>query len=332
MTTRPNSSSARYAAPAMALSALLFSARAHGDEAGDTATARALGVEGITLADGGRCREAVEKLERAEKLHHAPTTAAWLGECEIELGKLVVGTERLQRVVHEPPGGSPAFAAAVLRAHKRLDEVLPRIPTLRIAVSAPAGAKVTVTIDGEPVPDVAVDTPRPVDPGPHTVQAAARGFFTSSVTTSLVEGQARSVSLELRPDPNAPAAAPAGTAERTARAGGSFMRAPTLVAFGLGALGLGVGIAAGAAAAGRSAALTSGCDANKVCPPALQSDIDAGKRWSTISKIGFIGSGVAVATGVVLLLSTDAARTERRAGAVVHPVVGAGYAGLNGAF
>ena len=332
MSTILSSVPARYLARAIALSALMVSVPARGDEAGDTATARALGVDGITLADGGKCKEAVEKLERAEKLHHAPTTAVWLAECEIELGKLVVGTERLQRIVHEPlsAGAPPAFAAAALRAQKRLDEVLPRIPTLRIAVSAPVGTKLVLTIDGEPVPDATLDTARPVDPGKHTVQVTARGFLASSVTTSLVEGQARSVSLELRPDPNARRAAVAVPAERPA--GGSLWKAPTVIAFGLGALGLGAGIASGAAAAGRSAALESACDANKVCPTSMQSDIAAGKRWSTISTVSFIGAGVAVATGIVLLLSTSGGTSERRPDVAVRPVVGAGYAGLDGAF
>src|SRR5262245_6301690 len=90
---------------------LTFAASASADDAADTATARALGVEGVTLADAGRCSEAIDKLARAERLHHAPTTATRLGECEIEVGKLVAGSERLQRVVREPLAGNahPAF-------------------------------------------------------------------------------------------------------------------------------------------------------------------------------------------------------------------------------
>jgi len=46
-------------------------ASAEGDDAAETAAARSLAVEGLKLADSGKCADAIEKLSRAEKLHHA---------------------------------------------------------------------------------------------------------------------------------------------------------------------------------------------------------------------------------------------------------------------
>ena len=69
--------------------------------AADVAAARALGQEGVKLADAGNCSEALNKLERAEKMFHAPTTLGRLGECQVMMGKLVEGTENLHRVVLE---------------------------------------------------------------------------------------------------------------------------------------------------------------------------------------------------------------------------------------
>src|SRR5690606_5856654 len=139
----------------------------------------ALGVEGVTLANAGKCAEAVPKLERAEALHPAPTTATRLGECEIELGRLVRGTERLQRVVRErlPANAHPAFVAAVARARAALEAALPRIATLRIDVAAPPGVELALTIDGEPASSALVGVDRRIDPGAHEVLVRADGYL-----------------------------------------------------------------------------------------------------------------------------------------------------------
>src|SRR5204863_774597 len=115
--------------------------------------ARSLGIEGFQLADSGKCGDAIEKLDRAERLHHAPTTAERLGECHIEVGHLVAGTEILQRLLREqlPPGAPPAFGVAMDRARKVLPTALPRIGKMHITVNVPAGTKYKVTVDGQPL-------------------------------------------------------------------------------------------------------------------------------------------------------------------------------------
>lgn len=321
----------------LAATALLVAMPASADEAADTASARSLGIEGVTLANAGNCKEAVEKLDRAEKLHHAPTTATRLGECEIELGKLVRGTERLQRVIREPlpPNAHAAFTAAVARAHKLLETTLPRIATLRITVAAPPGTKVSMTVDDEPTSDAALDTDRPIDPGMHVVKVSADGFFTSAVAASLDEGQNKSVAVELRVDPNArretraPGAAlvssPAHEAPRS--------KVPAIVAFGLGAVGLGAGIYGAVVTDQKAGSLSSGCDAQKVCPPEMQRDIRDAKTWATVSTVGFVTAGAGAATGLLLLLwSGGGSSSTSRAGVQVRPNVGATSVGVDGVF
>ena len=315
---------------------------ASADEAGDTANARALGIEGVLLANAGKCAEAIEKLERAEALHHAPTTATRLGECEIELGKLLRGTERLQRVVREPlgPDARGAFALAVARAHKALDATLPRVAKLRIAVKAPPGTRLAITVDGEAIADAVLDTDRPIDPGTHTIRVAADGFFPSTVTESLDEGQSKSVALALQADPNARAiaagrvtmdAAP-GTSGHPRAAESSRSKVPAVLLMGTGALALGVGVAGAVIVDQKTRALSSGCDTNKVCPSSMQADLSAAKTWATVSTVGFIGGGALMTTGLVLLLLSPATSSEPAAGARVRPVVGATSLGLDGVF
>src|ERR1700742_765865 len=104
--------------------------------AADTAAARTLAVEGVKLAQAGKCDEAVDKLERAEKLHHAPLVLASLGECKVSQGKLVEGTEMLRRVIREPlpDHPSPLLTKALEHAQTTLDAAAPKIGRLIISV------------------------------------------------------------------------------------------------------------------------------------------------------------------------------------------------------
>ncbi|MDB4934452.1 MAG: hypothetical protein JWP87_1424 [Labilithrix sp.] len=316
---------------------------ARADEAADTATARALGVEGVTLANAGNCKEAVPKLERAEKLHHAPTTATRLAECEIERGFLVRGTERLQRVIREPlpANAHAAFGAAVVRARKVLETTLPRVAALRIEVDAPPGTRLSMTVDDEPTSDAVVDTDRPIDPGTHTIKVSAEGFLSSSVTESLDEGQTKSVRLELRPDPNARAAAvraraglrnDGGAGLGTAGADALPSKVPAVLAFGVGAIGLGLGIAGAVIVDQKESRLSTNCDANKVCGQALQSELSDAKTWATVSTAGFVAAGVGTVTGIALLLFSGGSPVAPATGARVRPSVGATSVGIDGVF
>ncbi|MGH7440770.1 MAG: hypothetical protein ACRENE_34195, partial [Polyangiaceae bacterium] len=156
----------------------------------DMAAARTLGVDGVKMADSGDCAGAVPKLAAAEKIFHAPTTMDRLGECEIKVGKIVAGTEHLQRVIREPlaPNAPPAFAAARQRAQDALGPALPRIAHLKIHIDGVTPDKVTATVDGAPVSSALFDVGRPTDPGSHEVSAAAAGFKTATATITLTDG------------------------------------------------------------------------------------------------------------------------------------------------
>jgi hypothetical protein len=298
--------------------------------AAETAAARALAIEGLKLAQAGNCNEAVDKLERSEKLRHSPIVLGRLGECLVNLGKLVEGTEHLRRMLREPlpPDPSAALQQSYERAQAALDAAKPRIAGLTISVKAPPEAKVSVTIDGEPVPAAAVGVEIPADPGEHAIEATAPGFLKATARTRVGAGERGSVSLELQRDPNAP---PPGTPEdgqpddataattpppsdSGAGDAGSFpndavpepapSRAPAFLAYGVGAVGLGVGIGFGLAAMGAKNDLDSACR-NNVCPPDEQDRLDSAKLKGTISTIGFAVGGAGIALGTILIVASS---------------------------
>ncbi len=82
------------------------------------ANARALGEAGVRAAKHGRCDEAIPLLTAADKLVHAPTIAEPLGVCLISIGKVIAGTELLNRVKREPlpPNPPPSWVDAQMAA------------------------------------------------------------------------------------------------------------------------------------------------------------------------------------------------------------------------
>jgi CheY-like chemotaxis protein len=325
---------------------LCASSRAE-DSAADVAAARTFGGDGVTLADAGKCAEAIEKLERAEKLHHAATTAARLGECDIDVGKVVLGTEILQRLLRETlaPNAPPAFVTAHARAQRVLQAALPKIGNLRIAVRVAAGTKVVLSIDGEPVSDVFIDNDRPTDPGAHTVMAKAQGFLPTSSKINLKDGETTTVTLTLEPDPNAtvvsavePALVASGLSpRRPADAPEPAPRSSNTLAYaalGVGAVGILTGAITGGLAVSKASKLSDKCP-GKVCQPSAESDLSSAKTLATVSTVGFVVGGVGAAAGLVLLFSSSpnaASPAASTARAHVRPLLGAGYLGFDGTF
>jgi hypothetical protein len=335
--------------------------------ASDTALARTLGSEGVQLADAGNCAAAIEKLERAEKLYHAPTILGRLGECQVSVGKIVVGTENLQRVVREslPKSAPKAFVDAQARAQKVLDGALPKLAKLKIHVEAPPGVTPTVTQDGEPISNATLDLDRPADPGVHKIEASAPGYRTARSEATLAEGASGSVSLRLEPDPNAapaagvpptsPAAAgaypnagtplppnapsdpsPAAAAPVGAETSGSS-NVPAYLLLGTGVVGVAVGSIFGAKVLSKKSDLDEVCREKTRCPASQQGNIDSMKSAATLSTVGFAVGGVALGVGVVMLLvskpsSSSAGAKTAPTQATLMPFVGPTSFGLSGSF
>jgi hypothetical protein len=316
----------------------------------DVASARVLGTEGTRLADAGDCNGAIPKLESAEKLFHAPTTLDRLGECQVSIGKLVAGTENLNRVVREQlaPNPPPAFVTAKKRAQQVLAAAQPRIGNLKIHVDGAVPDKLTVLVDGVGVSAALLDGDRPTDPGPHQVSVAATGYRTATSDVNVREGGESSVSLKLEVDPTAVAVAPppagtpgeatvsatTGPASQPASASpGNSGRILSYGALGLGGVGLVVGTVFGVVALGNKSTLDKACT-DKVCPVSSQSNINALGTDATVSTVGFAVGIVGVAVGVVLLVVTHKSETAAADPLKPHvsPWLGIGSAGVGGTF
>jgi hypothetical protein len=318
-------------------SAALFAAPSRAQDAGDVAAARQLGTEGVQLADAGKCTDAVERLARAERLFHAPTTLGRLGECQVALGKLVEGTENLRRVVRDtlPAGAPQAFVTAQTRARGVLDKATPRIARLRIVVTGAGDAPVSVKVDDQPISSDLLGVDRPSDPGEHAIEVAAPGYVSARSKVTLKDGGAEAITLTLSPDPNAakppPVVGKLPTPPLPTAADNATKRnyVPAFIALGVGGVGVAVGSIFGGLALGARGSLVDACNANQACPPSAQPTYDRAVAFSTVSTIGFIGGGVGVAAALVLLV---VAPTKSVQSAAIMPILGPGAVGLSGRF
>jgi len=310
-------------------------AHAEEDSATETAAARTLAVDGLKLAQAGKCEEAIPKLERAEKLHHSAIVLSRLGECHVSEGKLVEGTEMLRKVLREPlpANPSPALSRAYERAQFVLDAAKPKISGLTVSVTAPAGVELRLSIDGVVVPNTLVDSELPADPGDHVVEVSAPGYLKASTRVTLGSADKKSVTLKLEVDPNAPAATPVGTsaeaipvpaahvaASQSAAPAAAKQEAPAkqpsraaaYTAWTVGLAGVGVGTAFGVMAMKDKKALDGQCQNNN-CPAGSQDAVDAAKRNGNISTIAFAVGGAGLVLGTVLYFTIGSGSPEAHA-------------------
>jgi len=308
------------------------------------AAARSLGIQGVQLAEAGKCNEAIEKLQRAEALYHAPTILGRLGECQVNVGQIVLGTENLNKVVREQlaPNAPNAFRDAQARAKKALDAALPRIAHLTVEIE-PTDVDATVTVGGATVPKALIGAERPTDPGSHEVVASAPGYLPAKTQVSLSEGSRHSIKLKLEPDPNAVAATPEppapvtpppqpipGTPPPAARQKDNTL---AYVLLGVGGAGIVVGGITGMMAIQKKGDLDCpdnecrGTDADKL-----------GSAWTmaTISTIGFGVGLVSAGVGTVLLFTgksdEGAPSAKSQPSFEARGYVGIGTVGVTGKF
>jgi hypothetical protein len=341
----------------------------------DRAGARAAAGAGAQALRDRKWTEAVDFFTRAESLVHAPPHLLYLAEAQSQLGLLVKAHENLEKVTREhlSADAPPAFRDAQKRAEASLEKLETRMPYVTVNIDGSGGAQVAVTQDGKRISDALIGVPRPVDPGSHTFQAMAPGLQ-ATATVDVKESAHENVLLKLAPaapgvvttppPPPLPEATPAQTATSpapiasTATPGGpqqpdsapatgggggtNGLRIGSYVAFGVGAVGLGVGtvflLSAGSKQKDSDQKFSDGhCGDSPVpstCDQAgIQSLDSSASSARTLATVGFIAGGAGVATGVVLfILSNKKSQPAAANEPSIHPWVGLKSAGLVGTF
>ncbi len=319
----------------------------------ERAAAREAANAGRVQFDAGRYNEAIDSFTRAQQLVAAPPHLLYLARAQAKLGKLVEAHENYLKITREtlPPKAPKAFIEAETAAEREIEALEARLPSVTIAVQGAPAADVSVQMDGANLSSAMVGIPLPVDPGQHVFAARAASAQSAPVTINVAEGGKETVMLTLRASAPASKRQPrAGTSSSltsepvagdAGHSSGSGLRVGSYVAFGVGAVGLGVGIyflAKSSSSRNHSDELFASCDAMAGgCLEAQQDEIessdDDADHQRNLGVGALVVGGVGVATGVTLLiLSSGHSAAARNDAPHVTPMIGFNSLGLSGIF
>jgi hypothetical protein len=244
--------------------------------------------EGRKLLGEQKYAEACLKLSESQRLSPGVGTLLNLGKCYEALGKTASAWTSYKEA---------AFLG------KKLNDA-ERVPYAEQSAAA-LEPRLTVKRDDQDVGKGAFDTPIPVDPGDHLIEATAPGYSvwaTHAVTNK--EGQTFTVTI--------PALVPKSPDELAAESAGSSsaLRPAAYAVGGIGAAGLVVGAIFGGLAVSASSKVKSECP-NNICKAADQGDLSSANTKALVSTVGLSVGGAALATGVVLfVLSRPSAKKD----------------------
>lgn len=295
----------------------------------DKATARDLAKDGIAAEQKGDCATAIDRLERAESLYHAPPHLQFLARCYTKVGRLVDATETWRKLTLEPlpANAPPAFKEALVEANAELPKLEPRLARLTLKSSQKYDG-FAVEVDGKVWPNAALDVARVIDPGKHVVHARATGFKTREESVELSEGKSEIITMTLEPggDPAGvpPVASTSSTTAPTFTAAPTASTAPTtdrprssnglrtvgFVATGVGLAALIGGAVTGLMATSKFSKLESDCPDRKNCAISdLAQRTKSVQTLSTTTNILLIGGGVLAAVGLTVVLLAPSGRS-----------------------
>lgn len=297
------------------------------------AAARDLARDGIKLAQEGKCEEALNPLSRAEALYHAPTILTWIGQCQIEMGRLVEGTETLNRVVREKTADDApeAFKQAKERAGSLIESTRPKIAKLTINVEPKDAPELVIRINERAVSSALIGAARPSDPGKLRISASAPGYEEVIREIVLGPGAVDTIELQLKALESSntadevvtPPASSQPTQESATWVGWSIV--------GLGGALVGAGGVTGYLAISKKNQLD--CPTSSTCPSSETDDLKSARLQALLSTVFFGTGAAALTTGIVLLVTGQPKVLRNEVGGVTfEPRLGFGSAAIVGAF
>ncbi len=290
----------------------------------------------------GKYADACPKFADSEKLDPAPGTLLNLAKCYEKNGQSASAWVTFKdaeavsrRTGHQDWAGM---------AHDRAQALAPKL--LRLTINVPPTSEVDglqLTRDGSLLARSEWNTPIPVDPGSHTVEATAPSTrkWTTSVTVDPSSTSAVVTIPQLEVERQAPVATtkpPPATPSPPAPVeppppSGSGQRIAGYAVGGVGIVGLALGGVFGLVAKSKNdqALQPQNCRTSTFCTPQGLSLTSDAKNAATLSTVFFIAGGVAVGTGLVLVLAAPSSKTpSTKSASVVRlvPQVGPGAMGM----
>jgi hypothetical protein len=285
-----------------------------------------------------RYADACPKLADSQRLAPSGGTLINLAECYEHTGQTASAWVAWKDAAAR--ANAAGKAGAEKSALDRAASLEPKLARLSIAVSAESDVPgLEVKRDGIAIGHAEFGLPIPIDPGTHLVEAHApkKKAWSSQVDVAPKQADAR-VTVSLIDDAEAVAAAsrapavsssaatlPVGAeAPATEAQGGNAQKTISWVVLGVGVVGVGIGTVFGLQAKSKNdeALQPQNCPTSMRCNQNGLSLTDDAKSAATISTIGFVAGGVALAAGAVLWITAPS-----KGGVHVAPSMGSTFQG-----
>jgi hypothetical protein len=282
----------------------------------------------------GDLQGALAHLRTSLSLHVSPGTLLNLASVEEKLGLFASASAHYEDALRMIPAKDERVAAA----RERLKAIEPRIPTFHVQFQAAMPPGMSMSLDGKELPAPSTAGVVRADPGAHVLVLAAPGHLERRLEMTLQAGDRQTIIVPpLSPLPEAPGPAPSATpktgpvptaaptpaavpsAVPTSKdAPSSPFRTGGLVAIAIGGAAAIAGSATGGASLAKKQELDSACsgEAPRTCAPELQRAHAEGELLAHASTAAFVLAGVAIATGITLLVVNPGSRSARPAAKV----------------
>ena len=272
---------------------------------GDKGMAEALFRAAKDLQAEGKLTEACAKYAESHRLDPKPGTILNVATCHDLDGRTATAWAEYAEAA--------TFAA---RAHQSDREKLARSKVEElgkrlsyVTFRFPENKDLVVLLDGKALTTASAGTRVPIDPGDHDLDARAPGKAPWTTRVRIEPGPVeRTVVVPPLTDDGTAAGPPAATpaagseAELSAHDGGT-QRAIGWVALGVGVAAVGAGAFFGIRTLSDKSTVDEHCVGSHCDDAGLRAN-DAAKDSATLSTIGFVVGGAALAAGIVLLVTT----------------------------
>lgn len=272
--------------------------------------ARAMFLEGVTLAAANNCSAAIGKYQAVAKVKMTAQVAFNIAECEERLGKLVSALGSYRLAASLVTDNKPVDVSA--HVGDRIKSVEERVPRLILQRTEQTSR---IELDGVEIGSSQVGQENFVDPGTHTVSGKIGETEVWRETVQLAEKEKKTITVKIDIEKFKPPPRPTATASAIETAPLPTATAieeppskvPAFVVGGAGILSLGVGFALMGVSLGTASELEKTCGADHVCPASEKSKYDSGRTTAGVSEGLLIAGGVGVALGIVLFVRAASA-------------------------
>lgn len=287
--------------------------RVAAEDAGALARARATFQQAVELGQAGNCPAALNLFRQVGQVRMTPQVRFHIAVCEAKLGRLVAALGGYELALADADTVGHGFRDEVEENIRQLRERVPRL-ILRRGAGADAA---TIELDGVALGTGSIGVELPLDPGPHSVAARARGYQVFEQTVTLVEGTTHTLAVVLSP----------WIAPELAESSSSSIRRPAsgrrLLPYVVGGAGLATLVGSGVMFALRQGTLGDLEDAcqGRVCGESQRDEYDRLKVYH----YGFLmtlGAGAAaIGTAVTLIVLDQKPRDQKHAGVQLIPKI-----------